>query len=121
MSIRNSVHQGVRRVVVDNLGDGSITVEPTPSQIVVECSIDAADEEFLEPVQVRQDSDTLRISFPHPLRPDRLRPTCASAYPTDLEYVIKAGSADISISARHRPVQDHQRLRRHQRRPGRRS
>ena len=70
-------------------------------------------------VQVRQERDALRISFP----PQLFRDTDAHlrlGVPAGLEYVIKAGSADVSVERRHRPVQDQQRLGRHQRRPGRR-
>ena len=64
MTFRNSTHEGVRRVVLDNLGHGSVTVEPGVQPHVVECSINAAQEEFLTAVQVRQERDALRISFP---------------------------------------------------------
>ena len=63
MTFRNSTHEGVRRVVLDNLGHGSVTVEPETQPHVVECSINAA-QEFLTAVQVRQERDALRISFP---------------------------------------------------------
>ena len=98
MSFRNSTHQGVRRVVLDNLGDGSVTVEPGVQPDLVECSINAGQEEFLNAVQVRQERDALRISFP----PKVFRNTNAHlrlGVPPDLEYVIKVGSADVSVSA----------------------
>ena len=68
-------------------------------------------------VQVRQERDALRISFP----PQVFRHTNAHlrlGVPPGLEYVIKVGSADVVGERRHRPVQDQQRLGRHQRRPG---
>ena len=98
MSFRNSTHHGVRRVVLDNLGDGSVTVEPGVQPDLVECSINAGQEEFLNAVQVRQERDALRISFP----PKVFRNTNAHlrlGVPPDLEYVIKVGSADVSVSA----------------------
>jgi DUF4097 and DUF4098 domain-containing protein YvlB len=98
MSFRNSTHQGVRRVVLDNLGDGSVTVEPGIQPDLVECSINASQEEFLNAVQVRQERDALRISFP----PAVFRKTNAHlrlGVPPGLEYVIKVGSAEVSMSA----------------------
>ena len=98
MTFRNSTHEGVRRVLLDNLGDGTVTVEPGVQPHLVECSINAGQEEFLNAVQVRQERDTLRISFP----PKTFRNTNAHlrlGVPPDLEYVIKVGSADISVSA----------------------
>jgi hypothetical protein len=97
MSITNS-YEGVRHVVVDNLGGGSITVEPGSRQDLVEAWIDAADDRFLEQVQIRQDHDWLRINLPHRFvwsTKAQLR----LGVPDGLAYVIKTGSADISISA----------------------
>jgi DUF4097 and DUF4098 domain-containing protein YvlB len=96
MSITKS-YEGVRHVVVDNLGGGSITVEPGSRQDVVDAWIDA-DDRFLEQVQIRQDRDWLRISLPHHFvwsTKAQLR----LGVPDGLTYVIKTGSADISISA----------------------
>jgi hypothetical protein len=93
---RTSTHDGVRRVVVDNLGGGSITVEPGPQPDAVECAMDAADESFLQSVHIRQERDTLRISVPSPV----FRATDAHlrlGAPTSLEYVIKVGSAEVSL------------------------
>jgi DUF4097 and DUF4098 domain-containing protein YvlB len=96
MSIAHS-YEGVRHVVVDNLGGGSITVEPGSRQDFVEAWIDA-DDRFLEQVRIRQDHDWLRISFPHHFvwsTKAQLR----LGVPDELTYVIKTGSADVSISA----------------------
>jgi DUF4097 and DUF4098 domain-containing protein YvlB len=96
MSITHS-YEGVRHVVVDNLGGGSITVEPGSRQDFVEAWIDA-DDRFLDQVQIRQDHDWLRISFPHYFvwsTKAQLR----LGVPDGLTYMIKTGSADISISA----------------------
>jgi putative adhesin len=98
MTFRNSTHEGVRHVVLDNLGHGTVTVEPGVQPHLVECSINAGQEEFLNAVQVRQERDWLRISFP--VR--TFRNTNAHlrlGVPPDLEYVIKVGSADVSVSA----------------------
>jgi Putative adhesin len=98
MSVTNS-YQGVKHVVVDNFGSGWINIEGDSRQDLVAASIDAADDRFLEQqVEIRHDHDWLRISFP----PQVLRSTkaylCLSV-PDGLTYVIKTGSADISIGA----------------------
>ena len=98
MTFRNSTHEGVHRVVLDNLGQGSVTIEPGVQPDLVECSINAGQEEFLTAVQVRQERDALRISFP----PKTFRHTNAHlrlGVPPDLEYVVKVGSADVSVRA----------------------
>jgi DUF4097 and DUF4098 domain-containing protein YvlB len=97
MSIAYS-YEGVRHVVVDNLGGGSITVTPGSRQDLVEASIDASDDTFLEQVQIRHDHDWLRISFPHQFFRSATT-DLRLGVPDGLEYVIKTGSADISISA----------------------
>ena len=97
MSLTGS-YEGVRRLVVDNLGGGSIIVEPGSRDDLVEASIDADDDRFVEQVLIRNDHDWLRISFP----PQFLRHTKVHVrlgVPDGLEYVIKTGSADVSISA----------------------
>src|SRR4029450_7625566 len=95
MSVTNS--EGVRHVVVDNFGGGSIIVEPGSRQDLVEASIDAADDKFGGQVEIRHEHDWLRISFPrfpwHANAPPR------PGVPDGLTFVIKPGSADISISA----------------------
>ena len=98
VTVRDSVHPGVRRVVVDNLGSGLITVAPSDQPDRVECEIHAVDEQVVAEVQVRQEQYTLRLTFPTGLVREtpvdlRLR------VPAGLEYVIKAGSADIAFSA----------------------
>jgi len=94
---RTSIHDGVRRVVVDNFGGGSITVAPGPRPDAVECAIESADESLLESVHVRQERDALRISVPPPV----FRATDAHLWlgaPAGLEYAIKVGSAEVSVS-----------------------
>jgi pantoate kinase len=98
MSFKNAVYEGVSTIVVDNFGGGSITVEPGPQPGVVESSINAPDERFLDEINVRHDREHLRISFP----PQFYRNANAHlrlGVPPGLNYVIKAGSADIAISA----------------------
>ena len=65
---------------------------------MVEASIEGADDAFLEQIQIRHDRDWLRISFPQQF----FRYTKAELrldVPDGLDYAIKTGSADISISA----------------------
>ena len=99
MTFRNSTHDGVRRVLLDNLGRGSVTVEPGVADAdLVECSINSGSEEFLNAVQVRQERDALRISLPAQV----FRGTDAHlrlGVPPGLEFVIKVGAADVSVSA----------------------
>jgi hypothetical protein len=95
MSVTN--YEGVRHVVVDNFGGGSITVEPGSRQDLVEASIDAADDKFGGQVEIRHEHDWLRISFPQ--FPWHAKAHLRLAVPDGLTFVIKTGSADISISA----------------------
>jgi hypothetical protein len=98
MSVATAVYEGVRHIVIDNLGRGSITIEPGTEHDLVESSIDATDEKFLEQVQIRHERDWLRMSFPQQF----FRFTEAHLHlgvPDGLTYVIKTGSAGISISA----------------------
>ena len=90
--------EGVKHIALDNLGAGSITVEPGSQRGLVEVSVDAEDDSFVDQVQIRHDHDWLRISFPTRF----LRYTKAYVrlgVPDGLTYVIKTGSADISINA----------------------
>ena len=63
MSVRSFDYAGIKTVVVDNLGDGSIMVEGGADADVVEGSIEAEDS-LLADVQIRQAHDSLRISLP---------------------------------------------------------
>jgi hypothetical protein len=96
MSVTKS-YEGVRHVAVDNFGGGSIIVEPSSRQDLVEASIDAADDKFGGQVEIRHEHDWLRISFPQ--FPWHARAHLHLAVPDGLTFVIKTGSADISISA----------------------
>jgi type 1 fimbria pilin len=97
MSLTTS-YGGVRHIVVDNLGGGSIIVEPGPGEDLVEATIDADDDRFVEQVQVRNDHDWLRISFPTQFL-GHTKAHLRLGVPDGLLYAIKTGSADISISA----------------------
>jgi hypothetical protein len=97
MSVTKS-YEGVRHVVVDNSGGGSITVERGTEQDLVEFWIDTVEERFLEQVQIRHDQDWLRISFPEQFF-RHIKAHLRLAVPDGLAFVIKTGSADISISA----------------------
>jgi DUF4097 and DUF4098 domain-containing protein YvlB len=98
LTFQTGVFEGVRHVMIDNFGSGSITIEPGPVSAAVESSINADDESYLTDVQTRQDHDQLRFSFP--LQLFRSTPThLRLGVPAGLTYVIKAGSADISVTA----------------------
>jgi hypothetical protein len=98
MSMASSVFEGVRHIVIDNLGSGSITVAAGTEPDLVEFWIEAVDEIFLEQVQIRHDQDWLRISVPQQFFRN-IKPQLRLAVPDGLAFVIKTGSADISISA----------------------
>ena len=93
-----SSYQGIRHVVIDNVGSGSITIEGDSRQDLVDVSIDAPDDRFLEQVQIRSDHDWLRISFPQQFLRNTKSHLCLSV-PNGLTYVIKTGLASISIGA----------------------
>src|SRR5215203_1258396 len=98
MSMARSVFEGVRHIVIDNLGSGSITVAAGTEPDLVESWIEAVDERFLEQVQIRHDQDWLRISVPQQFF-GNIKPQLRLAIPDGLAFVIKTGAADISISA----------------------
>jgi hypothetical protein len=98
VSNRSSTHEGIRRIAVDNLGSGSVTIEPNAWADLVECSIEANDEGFLEQVQVRPEQAGLRLIFP----PELHRGTITNVrlgVPDGLEYAITVGSADVTVGA----------------------
>lgn len=96
MSVRSFDYAGIRQVVVDNPGDGSIMVEGGVDDGAVEGSIEA-DDSFLAGVQIRQAHDSLRIS----LAQGTWRGTTIDLrlrVPEDLTFVIKTGAADVSFA-----------------------
>jgi DUF4097 and DUF4098 domain-containing protein YvlB len=98
VSNRNSTHEGARRIAIENLGSGSVTIEPNARADLVECSIEANDERFLDEVQVRQDQAELRLVFP-PAVDRGITSHLRLGVPEDLEYAIKVGSADVTVRA----------------------
>ena len=95
MSVRTFDYSGIKQVVVDNLGDGSIMVEGGVDDDAVEGSIEAGDD-LLADVQIRQARDSLRISLPQ----GTWRATTVDLrlrVPEDLVFVIKTGAADVSF------------------------
>jgi hypothetical protein len=98
VTFRNFAHDGIRHVSVENFGSGSISIAPGPEDNAVEGSLNAADEDFLAAIEVRQDGDKLRIDMPRRLffsSSVHLR----MGVPAGLTYSIASGSADITISA----------------------
>jgi Putative adhesin len=98
MTVRTLDYSGIRQVVVDSLGEGSITISAGADPNRVEGSIDAGDEAFLAAVQIRQARDALRISLPQGF----WRSTTAHLkllVPPGLAFVIKTGAADVALSA----------------------
>ena len=66
MTARTFDATGVRAIVIENLGRGSINVEPGPREDLVEGTV-TADEELLQQASIRHEADTLRIWFPDQL------------------------------------------------------
>src|SRR5215208_2325661 len=97
MSVRTLEYLGIRQFVVDNLGEGSITVSAGADPDRVEGSIEAGDDAFLAAVQIHQARDALRISLPQGF----WRSTTSHLkllVPHGLRFVIKTGAADVAIS-----------------------
>lgn len=97
MTVLTARHEGVQQITVDNFGVGTITVEPGPPD-AVELAVDSGDPDYLEEISARLDRDQLRLSFPTRLN----RSSAANlrlAVPPGLGFTIRAGSADIAISA----------------------
>ncbi len=98
MSFVSLLHRDVRQISVENFGSGSISIEPGPDDTVVEGSINASDQDFLDAIQIRQDHDQLRITLPN-----RLFGTSSAhlrlGVPPGLSYNIATGSADVTITA----------------------
>jgi Putative adhesin len=94
---RSFSYHGVRGIAVDNLGSGSIVVEPNPTSGAVDGTLDA-DERVLQAVTVRHDGGQLRIGLPASVvRSGHV--DLRLSVPPGLTYALKSGSADISISA----------------------
>ena len=89
---------GVRQLIIDNYGGGSILVQPSSDPDRVEGWLDADDERFLGEVTIRQERDYVRISLPQTLW-RTANAHLRLAVPPGLRFVIKTGSADISINA----------------------
>lgn len=87
---------GIRSIVVDHLGRGSLTLEPGPRDDLVEGTV-SADEDLLHQTNIRQEGDTLRIWFP-----DHLFRTQTAhvriGVPAGTALSARAGSADITSS-----------------------
>ena len=97
MSVVTLVHEGVRQVSVENLGSGSIRVEPGPDARVVEGSITATDEDLLGATSVRQDRDHLRITLPY-RQLGSAQAHLRLGVPAGLSFNLATGSADIAIT-----------------------
>jgi pantoate kinase len=95
---RTFTQDGVREIAIDHLGSGSVMIEPNGGADLVECSIEANDEEILEQVQVRTPTAGLRLSFPRePYRDTTMH--LRLGVPEGLDYAIKVGSADVAVRA----------------------
>jgi DUF4097 and DUF4098 domain-containing protein YvlB len=96
MSVRTFEYSGIRQLVVDNLGEGSILIEAGAEPDKVEGSLDAGDDTFLADAHIQQAGQALRISLPQGF----WRSTTADQklrVPVGLGFVIKTGSADVAF------------------------
>ncbi len=97
MSVRTLEYSGIRQVVVDSIGEGSITVSAGADPDRVEGSIDADDEAFLAAAQIRQAGSDLRISLPRGFW-HSIAAHLNLLVPPGLAFVIKTGAADVALS-----------------------
>lgn len=97
MSFRTEDFAGVRHIVVDNLGAGSLTVDPVPEGDLVEVALNAADDGYLEQVQVRLEHDQLRVTFPPAFSRNPAAQVRITA-PAGLTYALRSASADVSVT-----------------------
>lgn len=98
MTFLNLLHADVGHVSVDNLGCGSITIDPGPDTSVFEGSINSSDAGYLDAVRIRQDGDHLRITLPSRLL-GSAQAHIRLGVPAGLSYDVNAGSADITVTA----------------------
>lgn len=87
---------GVRAIVVDQLGRGSLTLETSPREDLVEGTV-SADEELLQQTTIRHEADTLRIWFPDQLFRTRTA-HIRIGVPSGVALTARIGSADVSAS-----------------------
>lgn len=96
MSAKTFDATGVRAIVVDHLGRGSLTLEAGPGDDVVEGTVNA-DEDLLQQTSIRHEADTLRIWFP-----DQLFRTQTAhiriGVPAGVALTARTGSADVTAS-----------------------
>lgn len=98
MTFKNLLHEGVRGVHLENVGAGTITVEPGPRSDVVEGSVNVVDADQLDEIVVRQEADQLRIIVPQ--QDFRATPThIRLGVPAGLAYSVRAGAATIAFTA----------------------
>lgn len=96
MSARTFDATGIRTIVVDNLGMGSLTLEAGPRDDLVEGTV-SAEEDLLEQTGIRHEADTLRIWFPEQL----FRAGTAHiriGVPPGTALTARTGSADVTAS-----------------------
>lgn len=97
MSFRSFDFTGIRHVDVDNLGSGSVSVDPGPGEDVVEGTLNCESESYLQSIEVRQERDVLRIRLPKGSSSKSVHLRLGA--PHGLSYDVATGSADISITA----------------------
>lgn len=98
MTVRSFLFEGVRQVVINHRGRGSIAIEPGPRGDAVEGSVGCADDELLQQVSLEQQGDMLEVDVP-PRPLGRADVHLRFGAPAGLAYVIQGGSVDVSLTA----------------------
>jgi DUF4097 and DUF4098 domain-containing protein YvlB len=85
---------GIRAIVVDQLGRGSLTLEPGLRDDLVEGTV-SGDEQVLQQTGIRHEADTLRIWFPDQLFRSQTAHVRIGV-PAGVALTARTGSADVT-------------------------
>lgn len=97
MTARTFDAAGIRTIVVDNLVQGSLSLETGPLDDVVEGTVSAA-EELLDQTSIRHEADTLRIWFPEQLFRGQTAHVRIGV-PAGIALTARTGSAEVTATA----------------------
>lgn len=97
MTARTFDAVGIRSIVVDNLGRGSLSIHPGPRDDLVEGTV-TADQKMLDQVGIRHEADTLRIWFPKPGLLGGATAHIRIGVPAGLALTVRAGSAEVTAT-----------------------
>ena len=94
MTARTFDAVGVRAIIIQNLGRGSVNVEPGPRPDLVEGTV-SGDDELLQQARIRHDGDTLQIWFPDQVFRQHTAHLRIGA-PAGTALTARTGSADVT-------------------------